>query len=197
MDKSILYHGSTVVVEKPIVSIGRKDLDFGPGFYLTNLYDQASRWAKRIQMIRNADHAVINTYKYDEPVNCNVLKFDAYNREWLEFIVESRQGKQPWAGYDIVEGGVADDRVIDAIEAFINGYSTVETTLSLLIYHKLSPNATTMSINTRLNKLIGNRYFHSNASNWSIRRRGNVHLNQMMINDNATALATNHTTDGI
>ena len=136
MDKSILYHGSTVVVEKPIVSIGRKDLDFGPGFYLTNLYDQASRWAKRIQMIRNADHAVINTYKYDEPVNCNVLKFDAYNREWLEFIVESRQGKQPWAGYDIVEGGVADDRVIDAIEAFINGYATVETTLSLLIYHK-------------------------------------------------------------
>ena len=103
MDKSILYHGSTVVVEKPIVSIGRKDLDFGPGFYLTNLYDQASRWAKRIQMIRNADHAVINTYKYDEPVNCNVLKFDAYNREWLEFIVESRQGKQPWAGYDIVK----------------------------------------------------------------------------------------------
>ena len=136
MDKSILYHGSTVVVEKPIVSIGRKDLDFGPGFYLTNLYDQASRWAKRIQTIRNADHAVINTYKYDEPVNCNVLKFDAYNREWLEFIVESRQGKQPWAGYDIVEGGVADDRVIDAIEAFINGYATVETTLSLLIYHK-------------------------------------------------------------
>ena len=42
MDKSILYHGSTVVVEKPIVSIARKDLDFGPGFYLTNLYDQAS-----------------------------------------------------------------------------------------------------------------------------------------------------------
>ena len=43
MDKSILYHGSNVVVEKPIVSIGRKDLDFGPGFYLTNLYDQVSR----------------------------------------------------------------------------------------------------------------------------------------------------------
>ena len=42
-----------------------------------------------------------------------------------------------------------------------------------------------MSINTRLNKLIGNEYFHSNASNWSIRRRGNVHLNQMMTNDNA------------
>ena len=32
--------------------------------------------------------------------------------------------------------GVDDDRVIDAIEAFINGYATVETTLSLLIYHK-------------------------------------------------------------
>ena len=136
MDKSILYHGSTVVVEKPIVSIGRKDLDFGPGFYLTNLYDQASRWAKRIQMIRNADHAVIHTYKYDEPVNCNVLKFDAYNREWLDFMVDSRRGKQPWSGYDIIEGGVADDRVIDAVEAYINGYADVEHTLRQLAYHK-------------------------------------------------------------
>lgn len=29
---------------------------------------------------------------------------------------------------------------------------------------------------------MGNRYFHSSVSNWSIRRRGNVHLNHMMIN---------------
>lgn len=34
MEKQILYHGSTVVVEQPLVSIGRKDLDFGPGFIL-------------------------------------------------------------------------------------------------------------------------------------------------------------------
>ena len=40
MEKQILYHGSNVIVEHPLVSIGRKDLDFGPGFYLTPLFEQ-------------------------------------------------------------------------------------------------------------------------------------------------------------
>ena len=43
MEKQILYHGSNVIVEHPLVSIGRKDLDFGPGFYLTPLFEQASK----------------------------------------------------------------------------------------------------------------------------------------------------------
>ena len=37
MEKQILYHGSNVIVEQPLVSIGRKDLDFGPGFYLDSI----------------------------------------------------------------------------------------------------------------------------------------------------------------
>ena len=36
MDRT-LYHGSSVIVEQPLASIGRRDLDFGPGFYLTPL----------------------------------------------------------------------------------------------------------------------------------------------------------------
>ncbi len=55
---------------------------------------------------------------------------------WLDFIVDSRAGRQPWAGFDIIEGGVADDRVIDAVEAYINGYADVEHTLRQLVYHK-------------------------------------------------------------
>ena len=37
--------------------------------------------------------------------------------------------KQPWSGYGIIEGGVADDRVIDAVEAYINGYADVEISI--------------------------------------------------------------------
>ena len=65
-----------------------------------------------------------------------ISRFDAYDKEWLDFIVDSRKGKQPWNGYDIIEGGIADDRVIDAVEAYINGYADVEHTLRQLIYHK-------------------------------------------------------------
>lgn len=126
MEKQILYHGSNVIVEHPLVSIGRKDLDFGPGFYLTPLFEQASKWVVRIKTIRRAKQAIVNTYVFALPQDSKVKRFDAYDKEWLDFIVDSRKGKQPWSGYDIIEGGVADDRVIDAVEAYINGYADVE-----------------------------------------------------------------------
>lgn len=136
MEKTIVFHGSTVVVEHPLVSIGRNDLDFGPGFYLTPLLEQATNWAIRIKTIRRAEQAIVNAYEFSMPTDCKIKHFDAYDKEWLDFIVDSRAGNQPWIGYDIIEGGVADDRVIDAVEAYINGYADVERTLRQLIYHK-------------------------------------------------------------
>jgi hypothetical protein len=35
-----LYHGSYTVVEHPQASLGRRNLDFGRGFYLTALQPQ-------------------------------------------------------------------------------------------------------------------------------------------------------------
>ena len=136
MEKQTLYHGSTAIVAHPLVNIGRKDLDFGPGFYLTPLYAQAEQWAMRMKTIRKVEYAIVNTYKFSLPIDCNIKRFDAYNKEWLDFIVDSRAGRQPWIGYDMIEGGVADDRVIDAVEAYINGYADVEHTLRQLVYHK-------------------------------------------------------------
>ena len=87
------------------------------------------------------DHSTCRTscskhYEFSLPDGYNVKSFEAYDKEWLDFIVDSRAGKQPWKGFDIVEGGVADDRVIDAVEAYINGYADVERTLRQLVYHK-------------------------------------------------------------
>lgn len=134
--KQQLFHGSTTIVDHPLVHIGRKDLDFGPGFYLTPLRDQAERWAKRIQIIRKEKNAYVNVYEFGRPVNCKIKTFSAYDEEWLNFIVCSRRGQQPWKAYDIVEGGIADDRVIDAVEAYINGYADTKHTLDKLVYHK-------------------------------------------------------------
>ena len=136
MEKQTLYHGSNIVVEHPLVNIGRKDLDFGPGFYLTPYLEQASKWAVRIKTIRRSEQAIVNVYEFSYPNDCIIRRFDAYDKEWLDFIVDSRAGKQPWVGCDIIEGGVADDRVIDAVEAYIAGYADVEHTLRQLIYHK-------------------------------------------------------------
>ena len=86
--------------------------------------------------IRQAEEVIVNTYEFIPPQGRKIKRFDAYDKEWLDFIVDSRKGKQPWNGYDIIEGSVADDRVIDAVEAYINGYADVEHTLRQLVYHK-------------------------------------------------------------
>lgn len=149
-----LFHGSDTVVEHPLVHTGRKDLDFGPGFYLTPLHAQAAQWAARIRAIRHSVQAIVNVYQFTPPPGCALKRFDTYDREWLDFIVASRLGKRPWAGYDIVEGGVADDRVIDAVEAYINGYADVERTLRQLVYHK--PNHQICILNQK----IADLYLH-------------------------------------
>ncbi len=136
MEKQTLYHGSNVLVDHPLVSVGRKDLDFGSGFYLTPMFDQASKWAVRINAIRQDGQAIVNVYEFTQPQDCKVRRFDAYDKEWLDFIVDSRKGRQPWLGFDIIEGGIADDRVIDAVEAYINGYADADHTLRQLVYHK-------------------------------------------------------------
>ncbi len=43
----IVYHGSNVVVEKPDVNHSFRSLDFGKGFYVTTVREQAIRWANR------------------------------------------------------------------------------------------------------------------------------------------------------
>ena len=46
-----VYHGSTYRVEQPLAGVCRPNLDFGVGFYLTDLKEQAVRWALFAQLI--------------------------------------------------------------------------------------------------------------------------------------------------
>ena len=61
----VLYHETTLRLEQPLACVGPEDLDFGKGFYLTRLRDQAERWAIRVQLIRLSSDAWINMYEFD------------------------------------------------------------------------------------------------------------------------------------
>ena len=41
-----LYHGSYLSIPAPLAKAGRKNLDFGHGFYVTKLQAQAEAWAR-------------------------------------------------------------------------------------------------------------------------------------------------------
>ena len=66
------------------------------------------------------------------------LIFSSYDDEWLEFIIACRASKDVWHEYDYIEGGVADDRVIDTVNLYLQGYIAKDEALRRLIY--LKPN---------------------------------------------------------
>ena len=140
MNKIEVYHAGTEKIINPIWNYGRKNLDFGPGFYLTDIYDQAVIWAKRKSRERKSV-PLINVYKLDRKSILDNYKnkiFSQYNREWLDFIVACRNLQKIWMNYDYIEGGVADDRVIDTINLYIQGFISEERALENLFY--LKPN---------------------------------------------------------
>lgn len=62
--------------------------------------------------------------------------FPAYDEEWMDFIVSSRSGQKPWEEYDIIEGGIANDRVIDTIRLYMYGDMEKSTALKRLSEHQ-------------------------------------------------------------
>ena len=134
-----LYHGSNISVQSPLTGVGRRELDFGPGFYVTSIREQAERWARRVCVIRAADTPMISIYEFDEtalPTDVHRLRLEHYDREWLDFIVSSRRGEEPWKDYDIIEGGVANDQVIDTVEDYFSGRITAEQAIGQLRFAK-------------------------------------------------------------
>lgn len=130
----LVYHGSTFRVESPLVGVGRDDLDFGKGFYITDLKGQASRWARRLSANRGQE-AVLNVYEFDiesARAEYRCLRFPNYDKEWLQFIAANRRGEERWRGYDMIEGGVANDRVAVTLELYMNDYISEEEALGRL-----------------------------------------------------------------
>ena len=133
-----VFHGSIIEVSKPLVALGRPNLDFGHGFYVTDLREQAERWAMRIAT-RRMGQPLLNVYEFEVDTamrDYRYVKFDAYDKAWLDFIVANRNGKMLWKDYDVVEGGVANDNVIDTVEDYMRGRMSAEAALVELSKHR-------------------------------------------------------------
>ena len=61
-------------------------------------------------------------YEFDEKAyqELRVLNFDSYSEEWLDFILNCRSGKDT-SDYDIVVGGVANDKVFRVVDMYQSG----------------------------------------------------------------------------
>lgn len=114
----IVYHGSYTKIETPEILKTKYTKDFGNGFYCTILKEQAQRWAQKY------DKKIVNSYEYHENPKLNIKDFTLMTEEWLDFIIDSRNGKTH--NYDIVIGPMADDQIYNYINSLINGEITRE-----------------------------------------------------------------------
>ena len=142
MDKKItIYHGSKQIVETPVFGEGKKNNDFGLGFYCTESNDLAKEWA--VSSLRDGfsnrytlDTEFMNVLRLNDP-NYTILNWVAVLVEHRLFSIKTpvaRSAKQYLIdnfgvnvnAYDLIIGYRADDSYFDYAEAFLNNGITVE-----------------------------------------------------------------------
>ena len=137
-----LYHGSYMMVKEIDLSKGERYRDFGRGFYTTKFRLQAESWAKRTGA-KHGNSGFVTEFEFKETFfdpsrKYNVLRFDGYTNEWLDFVVLNRDDMfiEQRHDYDIVEGPVADDKIQFRLRQFLNGRVSREQFLKELSYHE-------------------------------------------------------------
>jgi hypothetical protein len=130
-----------MAIDKPDLSFSRIRTDFGRGFYLTPLKEQAVSWARRF--ISEKKQAVISLYGFLQkpaieklPDNIKILEFDSHNLEWLNFVTTCRLGQIVEIEWDLVIGGVANDKVFDTIQLYFDSIIDADAAIGRLRYNK-------------------------------------------------------------
>jgi hypothetical protein len=138
-----VYHGSYLKIDKIDLSKCEPHKDFGRGFYVTKLLEQATIWANRKGENKHTK-GIITEFTFFEQAfsdkNFKTLRFDAYNNEWLDFVAVNRNFNTPLPAhdYDLVEGPVADDKITTRIDAYVRGEVSREEFLQELSFEKSS-----------------------------------------------------------
>ena len=130
-----MYHGSYLKIERPDLAHSRDNVDFGRGFYTTPIYEQAVKWCGKFK--RRGEKGVVSKYEFDmvNKDKWKILEFNSYSEEWLDFILNCRSGKDV-TEYDIVIGGVANDKVFNTVELYFEGLIDKKEALTRLRYEK-------------------------------------------------------------
>jgi len=143
----VLYHGSGVLVERPIYGQGKSENDYGRGFYCTEHLELAKEWAcpKRKDGFANI---------YEFPMaEMRVLDLNGPDMgvmQWLSVLIANRPVRvespiqeegMAWIkdhfaveteGYDVIRGYRADDSYFGFVRSFLeNGIDLAQLTRAM------------------------------------------------------------------
>ncbi|MBO4235465.1 MAG: DUF3990 domain-containing protein [Firmicutes bacterium] len=136
-----LYHGSSVIIEKPCFGVGHRYNDYGLGFYCTEHIELAKEWACTDKSSGFANAYILNVDGL-KLLDLTSSEFGILN--WMAILVDNRRvssstplinrGKA-WlkdnylidiSKYDVISGYRADDAYFSFARAFLGNEITVE-----------------------------------------------------------------------
>lgn len=122
-------------VDDPDLKHSRTNLDFGVAFYTTPIHEQAIKWCNRFEKSRL--DKFVSSYEFDESARSDlkILEFEAYSEEWLDFIIQCRKGNDN-SDWDLVIGSVANDKVFNTVELFLDGLIDKANAIGRLKFEK-------------------------------------------------------------
>ena len=146
-----LYHGSNVNIESINLAMCRPYKDFGKGFYLTDIEEQAKNMAVRVSRIYGGI-PIVNVFEIqDDFRSLSDIKIKDFGiqttEEWAQFVMNNRSREfqeikselcNKDNKYDIVIGPVADDNMALLFRQYENEIIDFETLLKGMIYKKTS-----------------------------------------------------------
>ena len=144
----ILFHGSNTEISGIDLSKCGKYKDFGQGFYLTSLRQQAIDWAKKITKRFGTGKATLNKYEFNNKLNdLSCMIFSKPDTQWATFIINNRN--KDFADhndrlsnhdnkYDFVHGLVANDDISAILETFLLGILPMSELSMALIFKELN-----------------------------------------------------------
>lgn len=137
-----LYHGTYEPFDTPDPNRGRRGTDFGQGFYLTPDFDSAVNIAGLSVVRAGSGKKVVLRYDFDEDraatLGLNRRRLSALDSEWMSFVIANRMGDRTAADhnidrlYDIVDGLVADDKIVTLLRRYQTGELAQEDIVKIL-----------------------------------------------------------------
>lgn len=142
----VLFHGTSEEFNRVDFSHSDPYTDFGKGFYLTTILEQAVEWAgkkrrRKVKRKRLQDIPLTYVIKYElvleQLKNLEIKIYGEYSEEWLDKIYECRtEGRKITDQNDITIGPMADNNVKFILDQYEAGKIGKSETLKLLKFEK-------------------------------------------------------------
>ena len=172
--KTIVYHGSTSILDRIEVDRGKPYKDFGRGFYVTKSRVHATNIAKRNKRIEKERYGkTCEAYLYTYEMNMKglsgfrVKEFKVADIEWVQFVLANRKTRNRTHDYDVVIGPTANDDTMVVINAYLDG-----------LYGDIGDDDTlrTLLRNIEAENLPGQIYFSSDEAAGLLIPKGQVEI---------------------